>query len=231
MKYHSRHGLVDAMETSGIIPVFNHPDKDVAAQIVDAMYRGGLRVFEFTNRSANAMEVFTHLLDHVSKYPDIILGIGTVLDEFVTREFIDAGAHFIVSPVLKVSMAPACDRANILWIPGCATPTEVLAAREAGALMVKIFPGSALGPSFVSSVRSVIPNMRYMITGGVEPDANNLNSWFAAGASCVGMGSQLLTREILTTRSWHVLEQNVTSLLMLLHDIRHQANSITTTKQ
>jgi len=209
-----------AMKGSGMIPVFFHADVEVAKAVLDAAYRGGVRVFEFTNRGENAFQVFSQLIVHAQKYPDLMLGIGTVMNAEVTRKFIDVGAHFIVSPILKPEMAPVCEKAGKMWIPGCATLTEIVTAKDLGASVIKIFPGSVLGPGFVSSVLPVVPGLQLMPTGGVEPTEQNLSAWFKAGVICVGMGSQLFTKEILETKNWAKLEQNVSATLDIISKLR-----------
>ena len=203
-----------------MIPVFYHADLEVAKGVIDASYEGGVRVFEFTNRGANAFDLFTKLLEHVEQYPDLSLGIGTILDDETTEKFIRAGAHFIVSPILKPSMSKVCQKHNVPWIPGCATLTEIFTAKEAGAEIIKIFPGSVLGPGFVSSVLPVIPGLKLMPTGGVEPTEQNLSAWFKAGVVCVGMGSQLFKKEVLASKDWATLRQQVSDAISLVKRIR-----------
>jgi 2-dehydro-3-deoxyphosphogluconate aldolase/(4S)-4-hydroxy-2-oxoglutarate aldolase len=216
--------IVQAMQATGMIPVFYHPNASVAKSVMDACYRGGVRVFEFTNRGENAFEVFEQLLDHASQFTDLMVGIGTVMNAATTEKYIGAGAQFIVSPVLKAEMAVACKADGALWIPGCATLTEIVTARELGAEVIKLFPGSVLGPAFVSSVLPVIPGYKLMPTGGVEPTRESLSAWFKAGVSCVGMGSQLITKEILATKDWNLLQQKVADALDLIQQIRNSSN-------
>lgn len=194
MSRFSSDSIVEVMRSSGMIPVFYHANVEVARSVLDACYRGGVRVFEFTNRGGNAYDVFKELLKHVEQYADLILGIGTVMNAETTEKFIDAGAHFIVSPILKAEMAAVCRNQNKLWIPGCATLTEIVTAKEAGAQIIKLFPGSVLGPGFVSAVLPVVPGLQLMPTGGVEPTEQSLSEWFKAGVACVGMGSRLMVK-------------------------------------
>ncbi len=208
------------MEETGMIPVFYHPDIDIAKGVLDTAYAGGVRVFEFTNRGGNAFDIFKHLLDHAKQYADLSLGIGTIMDDQTTQKFIDAGASFIVSPIVKPSMGEVCKKNNILWIPGCATLTEIVTAKEAGAPVIKIFPGSVLGPGFVSSVLPVVPDLKLMPTGGVEPTEQNLAAWFGAGVVCVGMGSQLIKKELLTSKNWTKLQQDFSDAMKLIQRIR-----------
>ncbi len=208
------------MKGTGIVPLFTHDDPEDAQQVLEAAYRGGIKVFEFTNRRKNSFEVFTHLLTVAKKYPDLMLGIGTIMDGATTKKFIDAGAHFIISPILKLEMAKVCEEYGKHWIPGCATLTEIVTAKENGAEVIKVFPGSVLGPGFVSSIMPVVPDLQLMITGGVEPTEKSLSSWFNAGAFCVGMGSQLFTKDILAQKDWPLLQQRVTKMLQIAKQIR-----------
>lgn len=212
--------IVNKMEETGMIPVFFHADFEIAKGVLDACYKGGVRVFEFTNRGANAYDVFIKLQAHAKHYTDLALGIGTIMDDATTQKFIDAGADFIVSPILKPSMALVCQKGEVPWIPGCATLTEIVAAKDAGAHVIKIFPGSVLGPGFVSSVMPVVPGLKLMPTGGVEPTEQNLSAWFKAGVVCVGMGSQLIKKEILANKDWDLLQNEIADTLTIIKNIR-----------
>jgi 2-dehydro-3-deoxyphosphogluconate aldolase / (4S)-4-hydroxy-2-oxoglutarate aldolase len=212
--------IQQTMRSSGMIPVFYHADIEIAKAVLDACYKGGVRVFEFTNRGENAFQVFTQLLKHAEQYPDLMMGIGTIMSGEVTQKFCDAGAHFIVSPILKSEMATVCAKNDKLWIPGCATLTEIVTAKDLGAKVIKIFPGSVLGPGFVSSIMPVVPGLQLMPTGGVEPTEANLSAWFKAGVVCVGMGSQLISKDIIETKNWIKLEQAVKDALAIVKAIK-----------
>jgi 2-dehydro-3-deoxyphosphogluconate aldolase / (4S)-4-hydroxy-2-oxoglutarate aldolase len=207
--------IFDEIKRTRVVPLFTHDDATLAVEVLSAAYEGGIRVFEFTNRRKNSFEVFQALLKHRSKYPDLMLGIGTITDPETTLKFIDAGADFIISPILKTSMAEVCHRYNKHWMPGCATLTEIVTAKEFGAEIIKIFPGSVLGPGFVSAIMPVVPDLNLMITGGVEPTEQNLSAWFNAGALAVGMGSQLFTKEILEKKDWVQLKNKVSQALAI----------------
>lgn len=212
--------IIDTMNSTGLVPLFTHDDLTAATQVLEAAYRGGVRVFEFTNRKKNSFEIFSALVEIAKKYPDLMLGIGTIMDGPTTKKFIDAGAHFIISPILKLEMAEVCHAHDTLWIPGCATLTEIVTAKEHGAGVIKVFPGSVLGPGFISSIMPVVPDLKLMITGGVEPNEKNLSSWFNAGAHCVGLGSQLFTKEIIEQKDWALLQQRVTESLSIIKHVR-----------
>jgi 2-dehydro-3-deoxyphosphogluconate aldolase/(4S)-4-hydroxy-2-oxoglutarate aldolase len=212
--------ILEELKRTGIVPVFYHPDVDVAKAVVESCYRGGIRVFEFTNRGKNAHAVFVALVDYIKKFPDLILGIGTIIDSSDIEKFAAAGANFIVSPVLKTEMAGLCRTYNVPWIPGCGTLTEIIAAKEAGAELIKVFPGFVLGPKFVSAALSVVPDLKLMPTGGVEPTAESLTALFNAGVYCVGMGSQLITNATLEKKQWGELEQKVAQVIAIRNELK-----------
>jgi 2-dehydro-3-deoxyphosphogluconate aldolase / (4S)-4-hydroxy-2-oxoglutarate aldolase len=209
-----------AMQETGLVPLFSHDDVSKSLAVLKASYQGGIRVFEFTNRQANSFEVFKHLREAANDLPGMMLGIGTIMDAATTKKFIGAGADFIISPILKIEMAEVCHKHQIHWIPGCATLTEIVTAKEHGAEVIKIFPGSVLGPGFVSSILPVVPDLKLMITGGVEPTQENLTSWFTAGAMCVGMGSHLITKKIVDNDSWEKLQTKMEETLSLISQVK-----------
>ncbi|MBK8292000.1 MAG: bifunctional 4-hydroxy-2-oxoglutarate aldolase/2-dehydro-3-deoxy-phosphogluconate aldolase [Flammeovirgaceae bacterium] len=219
MKF-TKQQIVAGMEATGLVPLFSHDDATKSQAVLEASYRGGVRVFEITNRKANSFEVFKHLREAANDLPGMMLGIGTIMDAKTTLKFIEAGADFIISPILKIEMAQICHDHNVHWIPGCATLTEIVTAKEHGAEVIKVFPGSVLGPQFVSSIMPVVPDLKLMITGGVEPTHENLKGWFKAGAMCVGMGSHLTTKDIIANNDWTGLQKKVESILTLISEIR-----------
>lgn len=198
-----------ALDKAPLIPVFYHEDLDTARTVLDAAYESGIRVFEFTNRGEKAPEVFAGLKKHVAQYSGMSLGIGTILNADQARQYIDLGADLIVSPILRKEVADVAIAASIPWVPGCATLTEIVQGWDWGASLVKIFPGSVLGPGFVKAVKPVIPHIRLMPTGGVEPTAESLKAWFDAGVFCVGMGSQLIPKDALQRKD---LEQLIKAM-------------------
>jgi 2-dehydro-3-deoxyphosphogluconate aldolase / (4S)-4-hydroxy-2-oxoglutarate aldolase len=198
------------MQETGIIPVFYHPDIELCKEVVKACYTGGARVFEFTNRDDFALEVFSELNKFVIKhFPDMILGIGTVLDAGTTAMYIQAGANFVVSPIMNPDMARVCNRKKVLWIGGCETLTEISQAEELGAEIVKIFPGEMFRPAFIKALKAPMPWTNVMVTGGVSPTKESIEEWFSAGVSCVGMGSQLFPKEVLKERNFAYIEEKV----------------------
>ena len=184
------------MKETGMIPVFYHKDIEVCKNVLEACYKGGARLFEFTNRGDFAHEIFGELIKWSAKVcPEMMLGIGSVVDAGTTSLYIQMGANFVVSPILNADMAKVCNRRKVAWSPGCGSLTEISYAEELGAEVVKIFPGSQVGgPDFVKAVKGPFPWSSIMPTGGVKPTRDNLTQWFTAGVHCVGMGSQLMIK-------------------------------------
>lgn len=215
----SQEEVVSVMGKTGLVPVFNHTDIQVAKQVLDACYNGGIRIFEFTNRGENALEVFEALVSYSEKYPDLVLGIGTIFSAADAKIFFIKGAQFIVSPAMIPEMANFCKEKNVLWIPGCGTVTEIHQALNLGAKVIKAFPGNVLGPGFVKSVKAVYPKVKVMPTGGVAPNEANLKEWFEAGVACVGMGSKLIAQEILAQKQFKELENKVVETLRIISSL------------
>ncbi|SDX53978.1 beta/alpha barrel domain-containing protein [Hymenobacter psychrophilus] len=175
-----------------LVPVFYHADIEHAKQMVQACYAGGIRVFEFTNRGNNALPVFRQLREFVwQECPELLLGIGTICNAETAEAFIAAGADFVVQPITTADVAAICRHHNVAWVPGVLTPNEIFQATRLGAGLVKIFPGNLVGPDYVKSIHGPMPQVKIMVTGGVEPTLESLAAWFGGGVSCVGIGSQL----------------------------------------
>ena len=210
------------MKETGMIPVFYHPQAETAKQVLKACYDGGVRVFEFTNRGDFAHEVFGELNKWVTKeLPDLILGVGSVVDAGTTSLYIQLGANFVVSPVLKEEMALVCNRRKIAWSPGCGSLNDISRAEELGAEIVKVFPGSSVGgPKFVAAVKGPCPWISIMPTGGVEPTEENLKAWFDAGVTCVGMGSNLFPKDVLAAKNWEKITELCRNALEIIKKVR-----------
>ena len=179
-----------------LVPVFYQADAARAIAIVQACYDGGMRVVEFTNRGEAALPVFAELVAHVRQHcPGLLLGIGTILTPDDANRFLDAGADFVVQPVTTANVGAVCQERNTPWIPAGATLNEIYQATLLGAEVVKVFPGNVVGPGFIKAIKGPMPQLHLMVTGGVEPTAESLKTWFGAGATAVGLGSQLFTGE------------------------------------
>jgi 2-dehydro-3-deoxyphosphogluconate aldolase/(4S)-4-hydroxy-2-oxoglutarate aldolase len=218
----SRIEVVLKMKETGMIPVFYHAQTETAKQVLKACYDGGVRVFEFTNRGDFAHEVFGELNKWAAKeVPDMILGVGSVVDAGTASLYIQLGANFIVSPVLKEEMAIVCNRRKIAWSPGCGSLNDISRAEELGAEIVKIFPGSSVGgPKFVAAIKGPCPWTSIMPTGGVEPTEDNLKAWFNAGVACVGMGSNLFPKDVLATKDWGKITELCRNALDIIKNVR-----------
>ena len=220
----TRFTVASTMIRTGLVPVFYHKDIETAKQVLKACYAGGVRVFEFTNRGEYAHQVFGELNKYAeAELPELIMGVGSVVDEATAALYIQLGANFVVSPVMKPEMARICNARKIMWIPGCGSLSEIARAEEAGAEIVKIFPATQVGgPKFVKSVKGPCPWTSIMPTGGVAPSEENLKAWFEAGVACVGMGSKLLSKEILRNKDFNALTKNVEEALSTIRKIRNE---------
>lgn len=211
------------MKESGMVPVFYHKDTEVCKDVLKACYEGGVRVFEFTNRGDFATLVFAALNQFaIQEYPDLILGVGSVIDQATAAMYIALGTNFIVSPVIDEGTARVCNKRKIAWCPGCGSVGEIDRAHELGAEIVKIFPGSQVGgPGFVKTVLGPLPWTNIMPTGGVTPDEANLKGWFDAGVTCVGMGSQLFPKEMINGGRFDELTSLVERTLKIIQNLKH----------
>lgn len=175
-----------------VIPVYYNEDADTCIEVLKASYAGGVRVFEFTNRGANAPKNFEALLAYRNEhFADMQLGIGTIKTVAQAEAYIKLGADFIVSPIVRADLAEICAANQVLWIPGCMTPTEINLAEELGAPLVKLFPGDTLGIGFLKAIKQLFPNVKFMPTGGVDVTKENIDSWLNAGVTALGFGSKL----------------------------------------
>ena len=214
---HKKDQAIEKLLEQKLLPLYYHPDVVVSLDILEALYEGGIRVVEYTNRGREALKNFWELKKTVQReMTDLYLGIGTIKTAEQAADFIEAGADFIVCPSMNEDVAIECENADISWIPGCMTPTEIAAAENAGATLVKIFPGNLLGPSYISSIKDLFPGMRFMPTGGVESEEANLRSWFSAGVVAVGMGSKLISKEMMEKKQFSELAEAAKNTLNLI---------------
>lgn len=193
-----------------IIPLFNHSDLEVSKAIVKACYTGGIRVFEYTNRGEGAALIFGELVKYIrQELPDMAIGIGTVFNVEEAEYFVSLDTDFIVQPIMNPAVGEVCNRYKIAWIPGVMTVTELYHAQQSGAELIKIFPANVLGTAFVKALKAPIPHAKVMVTGGVEPNEENLKGWFSAGVTAVGMGSQLFPKDVLASGNYQQITEVV----------------------
>ena len=207
---------------TGVVPLFYHKDVEVVKQVIKACYNGGARVFEFTNRGDFAHEVFSEVNKWAAKEcSEMILGVGSIVDAGTASLYIQLGANFIVSPSLNPDLAKVCNRRKVAWMPGCGTLTEINTAEELGCEIVKIFPGKEVGgPSFVKAILAPCPWSYIMPSGGVTPDKENLKAWYDAGVACVGLGSQLIPKELIDKGNYKSLEDKVREVMQIVKELK-----------
>ncbi len=214
--------VFQVMIESGLVPVFYDSNEEVCKEAIRAAYNGGIRVFEFTNRGDYAHDLFANLSKWVRiEFPDLILGAGSIIDSSTAAIYIQNGSNFIVSPILDTDTAKICNKRKIAWIPGCGTLSEISKAEELGAEIVKLFPGSVGGPSFVKAIKGPQPWSSIMPTGGVDTTESSLKEWFQAGVVCVGMGSNLFPKRVIEGKQWDKITLTCKSCLEIIRNIRN----------
>lgn len=209
--------IAEAILQQKLLPLYYHGSAQVSLSILQALYEGGARVVEYTHRGEAALDNYRWLKEEAAaQMPELLLGIGTVKNTAVAQAYLDAGAPFIICPSMNEAVGKLVQSAAVLWIPGCMTPTEIAAAENAGAALVKIFPGNLLGPSYIASLRDIFPDLKFLVTGGVEAEEKNLAAWFGAGVSGVGMGSKLINKKLIQTGDFKQLRKATEKALKLV---------------
>lgn len=218
----SRLQACQTMAATGMVPVFYNSDLEISKQVLKACYEGGVRAFEFTNRGDFAHEIFGELNKWAAKEcPEMILGIGSIVDAGTASLYLQLGANFVVGPLLNPDIFKVCNRRQVAYIPGCGSVSEVGYAQELGAEVVKVFPaGNVGGPSFVKNVKAPMPWSSLMVTGGVEPTEENLSKWIDAGVTCVGMGSNLFPKDVIAAKDWNKITEMSRNALAIIAKAR-----------
>jgi len=213
--------IIDIINRQGLLPLYFHSDRNTAAGILEALYRAGIRVIEFTNRGAEALDNFRHLVNlRNEKMPDLLLSAGTIKTRRDAEDFTAAGADFLISPGLNEAVGAFAKQRGIFWVPGCMTPSEIMKAEELGATLVKIFPGNILGPGFVNAIRELFPSLKFIPTGGVTLDSNNLASWFKSGVIAVGAGSTLVNKKDVEAKNFDAIADATSEAVRLINETR-----------
>ena len=222
---HDRLSVLTALETQGVVPVFYHADPEVCAEVIRACARGGAKAIEFTNRGDFACDLFGEINRELIKNdPDVVLGIGSVVDSGTAALYLNRGARFVVSPCLVPDVARVCNRRMVAYFPGCGSVTDIGEAHELGCDIVKLFPGSSVGgPDFVKAVMGPMPWTKIMPTGGVDPDEASIAKWFGAGIVAAGMGSKLVTDAAVKAGDWAAIEASVRTAVQAVADFRAKA--------
>ncbi len=219
----SRIQVAITMEETGLVPLFYTDDITLGKKVLKACYDGGARLLEFTARGDFAFEIFGELNKYaIAELPEMMMGVGSITDAAAASLYMQLGANFVVTPVLREDIAIVCNRRKVLWSPGCGTLTEIAKAEELGCEIVKLFPGGIYGPKFVKSIKGPCPWTSIMPTGGVSPSEENLREWFEAGITCVGMGSQLISKEILLNKDFETLKANVQKAIDIIKKVKNK---------
>ena len=217
----SKQQALDSILTQGMLPLFFYKDAEVTLQIARTLYKAGVRIFEYTNRGAQALDNFMVLKKaQQEEMPDLQLGIGTIKTVEEAETFIAAGADFIVSPIMNPDVAKLTARHDMLWIPGCMTPTEIYLAQQHHAALIKIFPANILGPDFVCAIRDLFPGQLFIPTGGVDLTQGNISTWFNSGVCAVGMGGKLISKHILENRLYDQLYINTVKVSKVIQSCK-----------
>lgn len=214
--------ILQTIVSQGVLPLYFNKDEDVSSSVLRALYDAGIRTVEYTNRGEAALANFKALrLLCDMELKDMQLGIGTIKTGDEAKAFIDAGADYLISPGVVKAAAKAAAKNGLLYVPGCMTPTEIIKAEAMGARLVKIFPGNILGPGYISAIKELFSGLKFMVTGGVEPDEENLRGWFSAGVVAVGMGSKLITKQSLETKEYAKITALTQESLQMIQSIRN----------
>ena len=214
--------LLKLIPEQGILPLYYFKDEETSVEILKALYNAGIRAVEYTKRGEAALNNFIRMRKIIdNELKGMYLGIGTIKDGAMAQTFIDAGADYIICPGLVESVAVVADKHDMLWVPGCMTPSEIIKAETLGAKMIKLFPGNILGPTFMSTVKELFPNLLFMPTGGVELDRGNIESWFKAGVCAVGMGSKLISKDVMENKKYTELTFSTREAMEIISSLRN----------
>jgi 2-dehydro-3-deoxyphosphogluconate aldolase/(4S)-4-hydroxy-2-oxoglutarate aldolase len=213
--------ILKLIPAQGILPLYFNKDEQFSVDILRALYAAGVKTIEYTNRGEAALKNFAKLREVCDKeLGGMYLGVGTIKNAKDAQAFIDAGADYVISPGLVDEVVEVCDKNSVLWIPGCMTPSEIIRAENLGAKVIKLFPGNILGPSFLSAVKAVFPNLLFMPTGGVELTKESIGGWFKAGVCAVGMGSQLISAGVMEGKKYAELTESTKQAIEIVNASR-----------
>ena len=204
-----------------LLPLFYHDDIQVCINVVKALYDGGIRVIEFTNRGEKALENFMALVkERDISMKDLTLCIGTIKTPEQASKYVDAGAEVLISPIFDNSVCDVAYMQKILWIPGCTTPTEIHQAEKAGCELIKLFPGDLLKPSYIEAIKPLFPDIDFLVTGGVDTSKENISAWLNAGACGIGLGSKLISKDLLTNKDYSLLTKKTEEVMQIVQSLK-----------
>ncbi|RZJ51610.1 MAG: bifunctional 4-hydroxy-2-oxoglutarate aldolase/2-dehydro-3-deoxy-phosphogluconate aldolase [Flavobacterium sp.] len=214
---------IDVIVNQGILPLYFNTDENKSVAILKVLYKSGIKAVEYTNRGPEAVSNFKKMVEvRNAELPGMLLGIGTIKNIEQAEEFYNIGADFFISPGFVAEVADFLRSKEILYAPGCMTPTEIITAENAGIKLIKLFPGNILGPDFLSGIKDIFPNLIFMPTGGVETTLQSIQSWFSAGVSAVGMGSKLISKKVMDYDAYDTIEKETIRVLDLIKTIRNK---------
>ncbi|AWK06503.1 bifunctional 4-hydroxy-2-oxoglutarate aldolase/2-dehydro-3-deoxy-phosphogluconate aldolase [Flavobacterium crocinum] len=212
---------IDVILKQGMLPLYFNADENKSVTLLKTLYNAGIRAIEYTNRGPEAISNFKKLIEvRNAELPDMLLGIGTIKNLVQAETYYLAGADFFISPGFVPEVASFLIGKEVLYAPGCMTPTEIIAAENAGVKFIKLFPGNILGPDFMSGIRDVFPDLIFMPTGGVDTTSQSIETWFNAGVSAVGMGSKLISKKVMQEEAYDRIEEETKRVLELIKTIR-----------
>jgi 2-dehydro-3-deoxyphosphogluconate aldolase/(4S)-4-hydroxy-2-oxoglutarate aldolase len=211
----------DAIVQQGILPLYFNADENITIEVLRALYRAGIKAVEYTNRGEDALNNFSKMvLIRNAEMPGLLLGVGTIKNLQQAKDFENVGADFFISPGFVPEVAKYLIDKGLFYSPGCMTPTEIIAAENAGVKFIKLFPGNMLGPEFLSGIKDIFPKLLFMPTGGVDTTRENIEGWFKAGVSAVGMGSKLISKQLMTDKDYATIEAETKKVLELIQSIK-----------
>jgi len=213
--------IADAVVTQGMLPLYFNSSDEVSLDVLKAIYRAGVKAVEYTNRGDAALANFKKMVAlRNAEMPGLLLGVGTIKNMQHATDYMAAGADFLVSPGFVPDVAAYCVSNDIFYAPGCMTPTEIIAAENAGIKFIKLFPGNMLGPDFLSGIKDIFPKLLFMPTGGVDTTKENIEGWYKAGVCAVGMGSKLISKKLMEAKDYATIESETKKVLELIQSIK-----------
>lgn len=216
--------VTDIIVQQGILPLYFNPDETISVEVLQAICRAGIKAVEYTNRGETALKNFIKMVNiRNAEIPGLLLGVGTIKNLLQAQEYLNAGADFLVSPGFVKEVAEYAVGKDIFYAPGCMTPSEIIAAENAGIKFIKLFPGNLLGPEFLSSIKDIFPTLLFMPTGGVDTTKENIEGWFKAGVCAVGMGSKLISKKLMEQKNYSTIENETRAVLSIIRSIKNRS--------
>ena len=213
--------IAEAIIRQGMLPLYFNSSEEVSLDVLKAIYRAGVKAVEYTNRGDAALANFKKMVAlRNTEMPGLLLGVGTIKNMQHANDYMAAGADFLVSPGFVPDVAAYCVSNDIFYAPGCMTPSEIIAAENAGIKFIKLFPGNMLGPEFLTTIKDIFPKLLFMPTGGVDTTKENIEGWFKAGVCAVGMGSKLINKKLMEAKDYITIESETTKVLELIGSIK-----------